>query len=218
MTDIERFYALIGCDPSVSDDELYSKYLELRTKYQNDRFLEGEAGNEAARKLTELNAAYNELVDYRKSNSQTGDRAKAFEEIDALIKGGKINEAQSALDNFNERNAEWHYLQSVVFYKKNWVNESKKQLEIAISMDGSVEKYKTAYDKLCKQMNFNESGDKKDGAKQPRDASWNKSGSGKYDGGSYEEPTEMMGGDSCIDFCCRVAICNILLNCCCNCR
>jgi hypothetical protein len=28
----------------------------------------------------------------------------------------------------------------------------------------------------------------------------------------------MMGGDSCADFCCRMAVCNILLNCCCNCR
>lgn len=215
MTDIERFYNIIGCDPQVSDDELYAKYVELRTKYQNDRFLEGEAGNEAARKLTELNAAYSELVDYRKSQSVSGDRSKAFEEIDSLIKAGKINEAQAALDAFNERNAEWHYLQSVVFYKKNWVNESKKQLEIAISMDGSVEKYKTAYDKLCKQMNFNESGNKKDNEKN---ANWNKSGNMNNGGGNYEEPTEMMGGDSCLDFCCRVAICNVLLNCCCNCR
>ena len=56
----------------------------------------------------------------------------------------KIAEAQTKLDDFNGRNAEWHYLQSVVFYKKNWVNESKKQLEIAISMDGSNEKYKNS--------------------------------------------------------------------------
>lgn len=220
MTDIEKYYQLMGCDSSVSDDELYSAYLQLRTKYQNDRFLEGEAGNEAARKLTELNAAYQELVEYRKSNV-VGNNGKthAFDDIDSLIKSGKIDEAQAALDNFNERNAEWHYLQSVVFYKKNWVNESKKQLEIAMQMDPSVEKYKNSYDKLCKQMNFNQNGNsKKDNSKNSSSHDWNKSGSGNNSGSTYEEPTEMMGGDSCMDYCCRVAICNMMLNCCCNCR
>lgn len=216
MTDIQKYYQIIGCDENVSDEELYQVYLALRTKYQNDRFLEGEAGNEAARKLTELNNAYNEIKDYRKESANGQNRGDAFAKIDQLIKAGKINEAQAELDNFSQRNAEWHYLQSVVFYKKNWVNESKKQLEIAISMDGSNEKYKTAYDKLCRQMDFNANNSKNSGG---ANQNWNTSGSsGQTRQSSYEEPTEMMGGDSCADFCCRMAICNILLNCCCNCR
>ena len=214
MTDIQKYYQIIGCDESVSDDELYQIYLARRNKLQNDRFLEGEAGNEAARQLTELNNAYSEICDYRKENANNGgDRSATFELVDSLIKQGKINEAQAELDKFSQRNAEWHYLQSVVFYKKNWINESKKQLEIAISMDDYNLKYKTAYEKLCKQMEFNASNTKSGGGEN-----WNKSGSGQYERREYEEPTEMMGGDSCADFCCRMAICNILLNCCCNCR
>ena len=215
MTDIQKYYAIIGCDESVSDEELYRVYVDLRTKYQNDRFLEGEAGNEAARKLTELNNAYAEIREYRKENPTTGERGDAFATVDQLIKAGKINEAQAELDKFSQRSAEWHYLQSVVFYRKNWVNESKKQLEIAISMDSDNEKYKTAYDKLCRQMDFNAKNTKGAG-----DANWNKSGNGNAhrNEGDYEEPTEMMGGDSCGEFCCRMAICNVLLNCCCNCR
>ena len=215
MTDIQKYYQIIGCDENVSDDELYQIYLARRNKLQNDRFLEGEAGNEAARQLTELNNAYSEICDYRKENAagNSGDRSATFELVDSLIKQGKINEAQAELDKFSQRNAEWHYLQSVVFYKKNWINESKKQLEIAISMDNSNQKYKTAYEKLCKQMEFNASNARNGGGEN-----WNKSGSGQHERREYEEPTEMMGGDSCADFCCRMAICNILLNCCCNCR
>ncbi len=213
MTDIQKYYEIIGCDENVSDEELYEIYLKRRTQLQNDRFLEGEAGNEAARKLTELNNAYNEIKDYRKEFVSGEQRGDAFDGIDALIKAGKINEAQAELDKFTQRSAEWHYLQSVVFYRKNWINESKKQLEIAISMDGSVEKYKTAYDKLCRQMDFNAKNAKSGGSSS--NENWNKSGNTN---GRYEEPTEMMGGDSCADFCCRMAICNILLNCCCNCR
>ena len=214
MNEIKRYYEIIGCDENVSDEELYQVYLARRTKYQNDRFLEGEAGNEAARKLTEINNAYNEIKDYRKEHSSAENRAQSFAKVDELIKAGKINEAQAELDNFSERNAEWHYLQSGVFYRKNWVNESKKQLEIAIQMDENNEKYKTAYEKLCRQMDFN--------AKNAKNANenWNRSGNstGREAYSTYEEPTEMMGGDSCADFCCRMAVCNILLNCCCNCR
>ncbi len=208
MNDLNRYYQIIGCDQNVSDDELYTAYLALRTKYQNDRFLEGEAGNQAAKKLTELNEAYAYVVDYRKENS--GERKGSFEKVDEYLKAGKINEAQATLDAFDERNAEWHYLQSVVFYKKNWVNESKKQLEIAIQMDGSNEKYKNSYDKLCKQINFNANASNRHNQNANTHTTAN--------GGGYEEPTEMMGGDSCMDFCCRMAVCNILLNCCCNCR
>ena len=45
---------------------------------------------------------------------------------------------------------------SVVFYKKNWTNESKKQLEIAMNMDPYNTKYKEAYTKLKQKMEFNE--------------------------------------------------------------
>ena len=211
MNDIQKLYEIIGCSPEVTDDELYSAYLALRNKYQNDRFLEGEAGNEAARKLTELNEAYSDLVEYRKNAAAGSTAAPGFAEVDALIKAGKIDEAQAALDKFDERNAEWHYLQSVVFYKKNWANESKKQLEIAMAMDGMTEKYKTAYDKLCKQLSFNESAKKEKGE-------YDKSGSGRFGESGYEEPSDMMGGDSCMEFCCRSMICSALLNCCCSCR
>ena len=50
--------------------------------------------------------------------------------MEKLIKNGNISAAQSLLDGVNERNAEWHYLQSVIFYKKNWISESEKQLKI----------------------------------------------------------------------------------------
>ena len=67
-------------------------------------------------------------------------------------------------------------------------------------MDDSNEKYKTAYDKLCRQMDFNA----KNTANNANREDWNKSGNASRTN-SYEEPTEMMGGDSCADFCCIIA-------------
>ena len=215
--DVNKCYQILGCDANLSDDELYEAYKTLRTKYQNDRFLPGEEGNIAAKKLTELNEAYLFIVEYRKDHSSSNDRAQSFLKVDSFIKEGKINEAQIELDKFDERNAEWHYLQSVVFYRKNWVNESKKQLEIAMQMDEGNEKYKNAYDKLCKQINFNEQAKNKT---NQSNENWNKSGNANYSSneGNYQEPDNMMGGDACTEYCCRLAICNLLLNCCCNCH
>ena len=213
MDDIKKYYEILGCSETSTDEEIRAAYLALRKQCQNDMFLEGEAGNAAAKKLTEVQTAYDEICDYRKENASATDSGSAFKKLDELIKANDLTGAQSVLDSFNDRGAEWHYYQSVVFYKKNWINESKKQLEIAMQMDGSNEKYKRAYDKMCKQMNFNSESQKKN------DPNWNKSGSGRgASAGGYEEPTEMMGGDSCLEFCARMAICNLFLNCCCNCR
>lgn len=211
-----KYYKILGVTKDFSDEEITQKYEELKAKYNSEKFLEGEKGNYAARMLNEIQVAYSEIMSYRKEQSLNGSKAKAFEYVESAIKSGDLNKAQQLLDDFNERSAEWHYLQSVIYYKKNWINESKKQLEIAIEMDGDNQKYKTAYEKLCKQINYNAQH-----AKNSSNANWNQSGS---NGGNnnyssnYEEPTDMMGGDSCADFCCRMAICNILLNCCCNCR
>lgn len=210
MNEIKKYYELLGLDESVSDEELRARYLELRKRCQNDMFLEGEAGNAAARMLTDVQNAYDSICDYRKENDEAKKQSNAsdsFARIDSLIKSGDLTAAQSALDEFDDRSAEWHYYQAIVFYKKNWINESKKQLEIAMQMNEGEEKYKRAYEKMCKQMNFNNENQKK------TDPRWNESGSGKY-----EEPADMMGGDDCLSFCCRTIACSYLLNCCCSCR
>lgn len=59
------------------------------------------------------------------------------------------------LDNLTPRTAEWHYLQSIVFYKKNWFLESKKQLEFALSLDPQNMKYKNSLEKLNKILASN---------------------------------------------------------------
>jgi len=44
-------------------------------------------------------------------------------------------QAQSVLDSVNERDAKWHYLQSKIFFAKNWIYESKKQIETALELE-----------------------------------------------------------------------------------
>ena len=139
-------YGIFGLTSSCTDEELEQKYEELKKKYSEDRFLEGDAGNAAAKKLTEIETAYAEIKSERSEKNFSSEQDSGlYREVEDLIKNGDLTSAQDKLDAFNERGAEWHYLQSVLFYKKNWLNESKKQLEIAMQMDGNNQKYKNSY-------------------------------------------------------------------------
>ena len=211
----KHYYEILGVSESATDEEIRARYEELKKKYSEERFLEGEAGNEAARMLNRIDVAYNEIMTERSEKHSAENSGSSYAKVDEYIRAGKINEAQAVLDEFNERPAEWHYLQSVVFYKKNWMNESKKQLEIALQMDSSNEKYRTAYNKLKEKIEY----DKKQAENpQQQQAQGGYAQSAPQPG--YDEQ-QQMGGGFC-EQCATCCACNMLMNCClnacCNCR
>ena len=104
-------YRLFGLGEDCGDEELERAYAELKAKYSEERFSEGEAGNEAAKKLTELESAYSQIISERREKAFSSEAGGYYSEIEKAIKSGDITRAQSLLDEFNERNAEWHYLQ-----------------------------------------------------------------------------------------------------------
>ena len=206
---MKEFYEFLGLTESATDEEITVRYNELKAKYSEDRWLDGEAGNEAARNLTKLETAYSEIMAARKESRQNTEGKNAYEEISELLKADKLAEAQARLDEFNERSAEWHYLQAVVYYKKNWINESKKQLEIAIDMDPSNQKYRAAYGKMNART--------EQAQQQQQQQTQNPYARG---GSSYDEP-EQMGGNVCSNCCscCYTYLCiDCLFSLCCGCR
>ena len=209
----KQYYDLLGVSETATDEEITAAFEQLKKKYSEERFLEGEKGNEAAKMLNRIDVAYNEIMTERREKRSADNASSSYAKAEQFIRDGKINEAQAVLDEFNERPAEWHYLQSVVFYKKNWMNESKKQLEIAIQMDGSNEKYRTAYNKLKEKIEY----DKRQAeTPNPQQGTYQDQGAGGYD-----EQQQQMGGGFC-EQCATCCACNMLFNCClnacCGCR
>ena len=206
----KRNLELLGLTEGATAEQVEEAYSALRAKLLEDRFLEGEAGNEAARMLTKIQVAHDELLaEFAQNENGSGESdGSAFARVEELIKAGDLQEAQRALDEFNERGAQWHYLQSVVFYRKNWVNESKKQLEIAMRLDGENEKYKEAYVKLNEKIAY--------------DSKQNVNGDGEsvyrgQDMNSYSD--NQMGGSfcsSCVECCALNACLNCLCGSCCR--
>ena len=119
-------------------------------------------------------------------------------------KKGDLNGAQSKLDEITSREAEWHYLQSIIFYKKNWVNESKKQLEIALQLDPHNSKYSQSYTKLKEKTEFSQA----------------RFHSGNFNGQESQTGRQMGGAgeNDCCSFCTTWCCMNMLCNLCCNCR
>ncbi len=198
---MQEYYKILGVSENAADTEIDAQYTKLKDKYLRERFYEGEIGNEAARNLTKLETAYAEIKRSRGEKVNDNGTAYNFSEVENLIKNNKINEAQNVLDDINDRNAEWHYLQSVIFYKKNWINESKKQLEIALNMEPHNQKYSDAYSKLKQKISYNESQFRSGNAQ-----------------GTYADDRQMggSGANDCLSFCATWCCMNMMCNMCCR--
>lgn len=197
-------YELLQVSESSTDEEIEASYQALKAKYNEEKWQDGEAGNHAARMLAKLDAAYADVMAERKEKKQNTSGSSAFDEVSDLIKQGNLSAAQAKLDAFNERSAEWHYLQSVVFFKKNWMNESKKQLEIALQMEPGNSKYRDAYEKLRARADYRQ-----------------QTGGATATDPNVNSGDEQMGGNwcaNCASFCYTWMCVNCLFNLCCNCR
>jgi len=211
---MKEYYKLLGVAETATDEEIREAYYRLKGKYMEERWQDGEAGNEAARMLNKLETAFNEIVAARAEKAQNTDGASSFEKVAELLKNGKVEDAQRMLDDFNERTAEWHYLQAVVFHKKSWMSESKKQLEIAMQMDPANVKYREAYNKLNAK-----SAQPNAGQGQPNQEGYRQNPYSSAPQGDIDN--DQMGGNACSDCvsCCYTYLCvDCLFSLCCGCR
>jgi molecular chaperone DnaJ len=203
---MQEYYEFLGVSETATDEEINARYSELKARYSEERWLDGEAGNRGAKNLTKLEVAYREIMSARKEGDKQTEGQSSLEEIAELLTQGKIAEAQARLDDCNERSAEWHYLQAVVFHKKNWTNDCKKQLEIAMEMDPGNVKYRNAYGKVNAKNEYE-----------------------KQSAGDAQNPyantppvdDDQMGGNACSNClsCCYTYLCvDCLFSLCCGCR
>ena len=100
-------YKVLGVSPSATDEEVKVAYETLSNKYKQERFLEGEEGNIAAKKLTEIEVAYNAIMDSRVQQFTAENSGALFLEVETLLKSGDVSGAQQKLDLFDERKSKF---------------------------------------------------------------------------------------------------------------
>lgn len=207
-------YKVLGLDKSADPETIKAKYQELHDLYGEQRFRSGKEGNEGARKLQELEEAWALISADLSRDTVSGGTVGDFGTVDELIRQGKYDEAQDMLDSIQNRNGEWHYMQAIIFYKREWLTDSKTQLEMALREDPNNAKYRSSLDKLNLTMGGSQQAAQNQAPNQ--NTNGNPNYGGQYNGGGYndygggQQPQDMA---NCLSTCC-CAYC--LTDCLCN--
>ena len=119
---IEDPYKILGVSPQATDEEIKAAYRKLAKQYHPDRN-PGDA--EAAKKMQQINAAYEQIKNPDKAarnggsqgyggqtrqDSQQGQYHRAAEQY---IRFGRYQEALNALQFAPEKDARWYYLSAL---------------------------------------------------------------------------------------------------------
>ena len=194
-------FEFFGLDTNADRQTLDQKYNELKAEFKEKRFLEGEEGEQAARNLGNIEVYYEQACDYI-AKRDMGDNESIYLRVENLIKSGDLSGAQHMLDEISARDGEWHYLQSIIYYKQNWFLECKKQLEFAMAMDSSNPKYRNSYDKLTKIMASK--------TVRPEDL---RSREQSTQGQPVQTGRPTCTGNCCCDMCIANSMCNCMSSC-----
>lgn len=212
-------FVTLGIQKGASQSEILDAYKKKREYYQAHVFDEGDAGAEAARMLEVLDNAYQDAMTYTHENATVDAGAEGqFDTVKSAISSKDFAKAQSLLDDMYYRGGEWHYYQAIIFYEKNWLNESKKQLELAVDLDPENEKYKKALENMKKKIDGSNAfaGQKKDdGQAQNFQANQGQN----YNQGYATQRTYQQNDaqNAYADGCCQACQCAICADCCCEC-
>ena len=202
-------FVILGVPETANQSEILEAYKAKRSELQEHIFDAGEAGDTAARKITELDDAYQRAMEIALARATvSGDGASTFDAVKQAIRNKNPEDAQRELDNISNRSAEWHYFQSIIFYEKNWLNDSKKQLEIALSMEPGNAKYSRALENLKKKIDGSRPYDA-DGANDIYHQTTTEGG-----GRSYRQRS---AGADATDGCCAACQALWCADCCCEC-
>ena len=130
---IDDPYKVLGVSPDASDEEIKRAYRRLAKKYHPDL---NPGDQEAARKMQEINTAYEQIKDPDKFRQQTSGgygggyydpfeayRQQSYSQSDKgdqyqqaawqYIRFRRYQEALNALSNSTERNGRWYYLSAL---------------------------------------------------------------------------------------------------------
>ena len=169
---IDDPYKVLGVSPDASDEEIKRAYRQLAKKYHPDL---NPGDQEAARKMQEVNAAYEQIKNpekaqqssqggyggygggyydpfggaYRQQSYGESQTADPYQQAAAqYIRFGRYQEARNALDNSQERNARWYYLSALANDGLGNQVTALEHIRRAVSMEPDNPEYQQALNQI----------------------------------------------------------------------
>ena len=166
---IEDPYKVLGVSPGASDEEIKRAYRALAKKYHPDRN-PGDA--EAAKKMQQVNAAYEQIKNPPQAGSSGGYggysqydpfgfggyQQRSYTDTDSgdnyqkaamnYIRFGRYREALNALENSTQRDARWYYLSALANDGLGNQVTALEHIRRAVSMEPDNQEYLDALNRI----------------------------------------------------------------------
>lgn len=160
-------YKILGISPDSNDDEVREAYRKLAQKYHPDVQDQGPLADIAKTKMSELNEAFDKIMDIRRGRGIPADQYtqqchsgnSLFAEIRRQIQLGNLSVADNMLEKIEtERNAEWSFLKGSVCYARGWLNDAYHYFSNAVKSEPSNQEYRSAFERMQMSRNGNMNG------------------------------------------------------------
>ncbi len=149
-------YKILGVSPDASDEEIKRAYRRLAKEYHPDR----NPGNpEAAQKMQQINAAYEQIKNpdkagqsagygysphaggYQSTRAERADGDPCQQAAYHYIRYGRFREALNALDAASQRDARWYYLSAIAHHGLGNQVTALEHIRRAVSMEPDNPEY-----------------------------------------------------------------------------
>ena len=150
-------YKILGVSPNASDEEIKQAYRRLAKQYHPDR---NPGDEEAAKKMQQINAAYEQIKNpaqstgyggysqydpfggYRQQSHGGSDSGDNYQQAAMnYIRFGRYREALNALNNSTERNGRWYYLSALANNGLGNQVTALEHIRRAVSMEPDNQEY-----------------------------------------------------------------------------
>lgn len=150
-------YEILGVPHGASEEEIKRAYRELARKYHPDNYQDNPLADLAQEKMKQINEAYDALTRNSSGNSsgsygagsygtggQSYQSSGGYANIRSAINSGRLEEAEQLLYAIANKDAEWYFLSGEIAYRRGWLDEARRNYQIACRMAPNNYEYQRA--------------------------------------------------------------------------